>query len=160
MAELAGAPEELARVVAGTSHLYTLLPIIEAADVTGQPAADVATAYFAVGGALELSWYLQQITNLPVDNNWQALAREAFRDDLDWQQRAITIAVLQMADGPQGIEERVCCWLEQHKPLVQRWLAMLAELRAASGIDYAMYTVASRELMDLAQSDRQGMCNL
>lgn len=77
----AGAPEELARVVAGTSHLYTLLPIIEAADVTGQPAADVATAYFAVGGALELSRYLQQLTSLPVENNWQALAREAFRDD-------------------------------------------------------------------------------
>ena len=117
----------------------------------------MATAYFATGGALELSWYLQQITNLPVENNWQALAREAFRDDLDWQQRAITIAVLQMADGPKDIEERVSFWLEQHKPLVQRWLAMLAELRAATGTDYAMYTVASRELMDLAQSDQQGV---
>ena len=154
----AGAPEELARVLAGTSHLYTLLPIIEAADVTGQPAADVATAYFAVGGALELSWYLQQLTSLPVENNWQALAREAFRDDLDWQQRAITAAVLQMAEGPKDIEERVAYWLDQHRPLVQRWLVMQAELRAASGIDYAMYTVASRELMDLAQSDKQGVC--
>ncbi|MDG9926846.1 MULTISPECIES: NAD-glutamate dehydrogenase [unclassified Pseudomonas] len=154
----AGAPEELARVVAGTTHLYTLLPIIEAADVTGQDASEVATAYFAVGGALELSWYLQQITNLPVENNWQALAREAFRDDLDWQQRAITIAVLQMADGPKDIEERVGYWLEQHRTLVQRWLAMLAELRAATGTDYAMYAVANRELMDLAQSDKQGVC--
>lgn len=149
----AGAPEDLARVVAGTTHLYTLLPIIEAADVTGRPASEVAAAYFAVGGALELSWYLQQITSLPVENNWQALAREAFRDDLDWQQRAVTIAVLQMVDGPRDIEERVACWVEQHRTLVRRWLAMLAELRAASGTDYAMYTVASRELMDLAQSN-------
>lgn len=153
----AGAPEELARVVAGTSHLYTLLPIIEAADVAGKDASEVATAYFAVGGALELSWYLQQITSLPVENNWQALAREAFRDDLDGQQRAITIAVLQMADGPKDIEERVAFWLEQHRPLVKRWLAMLAELRAATGTDYAMYAVANRELMDLAQSDKQGV---
>ncbi|MEK1907955.1 MAG: NAD-glutamate dehydrogenase, partial [Pseudomonas sp.] len=153
----AGAPEELARVVAGTSHLYTLLPIIEAADVTGKPASEVATAYFAVGGALELSWYLQQITGLPVENNWQALAREAFRDDLDWQQRAITIAVLQMAEGPADIEERVVFWLEQHRTLVQRWLVMLGELRAATGTDYAMYAVANRELMDLAQSDKQGV---
>ncbi|HSX69508.1 MAG TPA: NAD-glutamate dehydrogenase, partial [Pseudomonas sp.] len=153
----AGAPEDLARVVAGTSHLYTLLPIIEAADVAGKDASEVATAYFAVGGALELTWYLQQITGLPVENNWQALAREAFRDDLDGQQRAITIAVLQMADGPKDIEERVAYWLEQHKTLVQRWLAMLAELRAATGTDYAMYTVASRELMDLAQSDKQSV---
>ena len=93
-----------------------------------------------------------------MENNWQALAREAFRDDLDWQQRAITVAVLQMAEGPKDIEERVAYWLDQHRPLVQRWLAMQAELRAASGIDYAMYTVASRELMDLAQIGKQGVC--
>ncbi|MBD9481657.1 NAD-glutamate dehydrogenase [Pseudomonas sp. PDM14] len=156
----AGAPEELARVVAGTSHLYTLLPIIEAADVTGKAASEVATAYFAVGGALELTWYLQQITSLPVENNWQALAREAFRDDLDGQQRAITVSVLQMVDGPADIEERVAFWLEQHRTLVQRWLAMLAELRAATGTDYAMYAVANRELMDLAQSNPQGVPEL
>ncbi|MDV5862062.1 NAD-glutamate dehydrogenase [Pseudomonas mendocina] len=148
----AGTPEELARVVAGTSHLYTLLPIIEAADVTGKDASEVATAYFAVGDSLELSWYLQQITSLPVENNWQALAREAFRDDLDWQQRAITVSVLQMADGPQEIEARVALWLDQHQRLVDRWKAMLTELRSATGTDYAMYAVANRELMDLAQS--------
>ncbi|MET1080979.1 MAG: NAD-glutamate dehydrogenase [Pseudomonas sp.] len=148
----AGVPELLARVVAGTSHLYTLLPIIEASDVTGQEPEQVAAAYFAVGGALDLSWYLQQITNLPVENNWQALAREAFRDDLDWQQRGITVSVLQMVDGPADIEARVALWLEQHRPLVERWRAMLTELRAATGTDYAMYAVANRELLDLAQS--------
>jgi len=123
----AGTPPELARVVAGTGHLYTLLPIIEAADVTGKDASEVATAYFAVGGALELSWYLQQITGLPVENNWQALAREAFRDDLDWQQRAITVSVLQMEDGPQDIEARVALWLEQHHRLVERWKLVLVQ---------------------------------
>jgi len=148
----AGVPEELARVVAGTSHLYTLLPIIEASDVTGQEPARVAAAYFAIGGSLELSWYLQQITSLPVENNWQALAREAFRDDLDWQQRAITVSVLQMAEGPADIEERVGVWLDQHRRLVDRWKVMLGELRAATNTDYAMYAVANRELMDLAQS--------
>lgn len=153
----AGAPEELARVVAGTSHLYTLLPIIEAADVTGKDAAEVAAAYFAIGGALDLSWYLQQITGLPVENNWQALAREAFRDDLDGQQRAITISVLQMADAPADMDERVALWLEQHRPLVERWKVMLTELRAATGTDYAMYAVANRELMDLALSGQHGV---
>ncbi|MFP6850692.1 MAG: NAD-glutamate dehydrogenase [Pseudomonas sp.] len=148
----AGVPEELARVVAGTSHLYTLLPIIEASDVTGQEPARVAAAYFAIGGSLELSWYLQQVTSLPVENNWQALAREAFRDDLDWQQRAITVSVLQMAEGPDDIEERVGVWLDQHRRLVDRWKVMLGELRAATNTDYAMYAVANRELMDLAQS--------
>ncbi|MEB0077545.1 NAD-glutamate dehydrogenase [Pseudomonas sp. CCI3.2] len=148
----AGVPELLARMVAGTSHLYTLLPIIEASDVTGQNAADVAKAYFAVGSSLDVTWYLQQISNLPVENNWQALAREAFRDDIDWQQRAITVSVLQQPDAPAEIEARLEAWLEQHMPMVDRWRAMLVELRAASGTDYAMYAVANRELLDLAMS--------
>ncbi|MDH0746739.1 NAD-glutamate dehydrogenase [Pseudomonas sp. GD03842] len=148
----AGVPELLARMVAGTAHLYTLLPIIEASDVTGQNAADVAKVYFAVGSSLDVTWYLQQISALPVENNWQALAREAFRDDIDWQQRAITVSVLQMANGPEDVEERLNLWLEQHLPMVERWRAMLVELRAASGHDYAMYAVANRELLDLAMS--------
>jgi len=155
----AGVPQPLARMVASTSHLYTLLPIIEAADVTGQEPSEVAAVYFAVGDALELSWYLQQITSLAVENNWQALAREAYRDDLDWQQRGITVSVLQMVDGPADIEARVALWLEQNGPLVERWRAMLVDLRAAVGTDYAMYAVANRELLDLAQSGQRGVCS-
>jgi glutamate dehydrogenase len=153
----AGVPELLARMVAGTSHLYTLLPIIEASDVTGQNAADVAKAYFAVGSSLDVTWYLQQISNLPVENNWQALAREAFRDDIDWQQRAITVSVLQQPDAPEEIDARLELWLEQHLPMVDRWRAMLVELRAASGTDYAMYAVANRELLDLAMSGQSSV---
>ncbi|MCE0915523.1 NAD-glutamate dehydrogenase [Pseudomonas sp. NMI760_13] len=148
----AGVPELLARMVAGTTHLYTLLPIIEASDVTGHDPAQVAKAFFAVGSSLDLTWYLQEISNLPVENNWQALAREAFRDDIDLQQRAITISVLQMADAPQDMDARVALWCEQHRVMVERWRAMLDDLRNASGTDYAMYAVANRELVDLAMS--------
>ncbi len=148
----AGVPELLSRVVAGTGHLYTLLPIIESADLTGYEPTEVASAYFAVSDALDLSWYLQQISSLSVESNWQALAREAFRDDLDAQQRAITVSVLQLANGPESIEARVELWIEQNRRLVDRWKAMLAELHAATGSDYAMYAVANRELGDLAQS--------
>jgi len=148
----AGVPELLARMVAGTTHLYTLLPIIEAADVTGQDPAEVAKAYFAVGSALDITWYISQISALPVENNWQALAREAFRDDVDWQQRAITIAVLQAGGGDLDVEERLGLWMAQHDAMIQRWRAMLVEIRAASGTDYAMYAVANRELNDVALS--------
>ncbi|NUU39000.1 NAD-glutamate dehydrogenase [Pseudomonas sp. C2B4] len=148
----AGVPELLARMVAGTTHLYTLLPIIEASDVTGQDPADVAKAYFAVGSALDITWYLQQISALPVENNWQALAREAFRDDVDWQQRAITISVLQQGDGSLDVETRLAQWMAQHESTIERWRTMLVEIRAASGTDYAMYAVANRELLDVALS--------
>lgn len=148
----AGVPELLARMVAGTTYLYNLLPIIEASDLTGQSAASVAKAFFASGSALDLNWYLQQISSLPVQSNWQALAREAFRDDLDLQQRAITISVLQLQDAPEDVDARVSLWLEQHRVHVERWRAILEDLRAATGSDYAMYAVANRELADLALS--------
>lgn len=112
----------------------------------------MAKAFFAVGSKLDLTWYLQQISSLPVENNWQALAREAFRDDIDLQQRAITISVLKMQDAPGDVEERLDLWLEQHEVMVKRWRAMLDEIKAATGTDYAMYAVANRELMDLALS--------
>jgi glutamate dehydrogenase len=41
---------------------------------------------------------------------------------------------------------------------VDRWKLMLGELRAATATDYAMYAVANRELMDLAQSAQHGVC--
>jgi glutamate dehydrogenase len=62
------------------------------------------------------------------------------------------VSVLQQPDAPQEIQARLDMWLEQHLPMVDRWRAMLVELRAASGTDYAMYAVANRELLDLAMS--------
>ncbi|WP_407363191.1 NAD-glutamate dehydrogenase [Pseudomonas luteola] len=145
-----GTPELLARVVAGTTHIYTLLPIIQAADVTGHDPIQVASTWFAVGNALDLTWYQQQLNELPVENAWQALAREAFRDELDAQQRIITIAVLQMPEAPEDNAARLALWMEHNRTMVERWRGMLSDVRAASGKDFAMYAVAARELMDLA----------
>ncbi|MNG25332.1 NAD-specific glutamate dehydrogenase [compost metagenome] len=50
------------------------------------------------------------------------------------------------------MDARVALWLDQHRVMVVRWRAMLDELRAAIGTDYAMYAVANRELVDLALS--------
>lgn len=150
----AGVPAELAHWLADCGHLYTLLLIIEAADASGCSPAQVASVYLAVGEALELPWYLQQITELEVHSTWQALAREALRDELNWQQRSMTIAVLSQAgeaDALQALEQ----WLAQRAGLVKRWRGMLTELKASSVSDYAMYSVAGRELGDLAQSAAQ-----
>jgi len=64
--------------------------------------------------------------------------------------------VLQMENGSESISERVDAWLAQRPAPLARWRSMLAELRNASGNDYAIYAVASRELQGLAQSARHG----
>ena len=147
----AGVPELLARMVAASDQLYMLLPILEVAEQTGQEPLLVARAFFAVGSALELDEYLRRITRLSVSSHWQALAREAFRDELDSQQRAITLSLLSVP-GEGDPRHRLDSWLEQRQPLAQRWAAILAELRGAGDNDYALHAVASRELADLARS--------
>jgi glutamate dehydrogenase len=147
----AGVPELLARMVAASDQLYMLLPILEVAEQTGREPLLVARAFFAVGSALDLDEYLRHITLLPVASHWQALAREAFRDELDSQQREITLSLLS-APGEGDVRHRLDSWLEQREALVRRWAAMLGELRGSGDQDYALYAVASRELADLARS--------
>ncbi|MFN3581765.1 MAG: NAD-glutamate dehydrogenase domain-containing protein, partial [Pseudomonas sp.] len=152
----AGVPESIARLVAGTSHFYTLLGIIEAADSTGQPSELVAQVFFSLGSELQLPWFALQINSLPVDNHWQALARESYRDDLDWQTRTMTIAVLQLAKEGSTVEDLLPQWMELNPSLIQRWRAMLTDLKSAGSGDYPMVAVAMRELLDLAQAARLG----
>lgn len=149
-----GVPEAIARLVAGTGHFYTLLGIIEAADATGQPAELVAQLFFALGSELQLPWFASQINNLPVENHWQALARESYRDDLDWQTRTMTESVLQLAGKQASVAPMIEQWLQLNPFLVQRWRAMLGELKSAGMGDYPMVAVAMRELLDLAQAAR------
>jgi len=147
----AGVPELLARMVAASNHLYMLLPILEVAEQTGHEPLQVARAFFAVGSALDLDSYLRHITDLAVSSHWQALAREVFRDELDSQQRAITLSLLS-APGEGDPRQRLNAWLQQREPLVRRWETILGELRTAGDSDFALHAVASRELAELARS--------
>ncbi len=83
----AGLPKELASVLAGTGYLYSSLGIIEAQEATGMPLKTVANLYYDLGDRLDLTWFANAIAALTPSSHWQALARESFREDLDWQQR-------------------------------------------------------------------------
>ncbi len=148
-----GVPENLARIVCGQRYLLSALPVIEAAQETGQPIDQVARTYFSIGERLELNWYGLQLGNIDVVNHWQSLARDSIRDDLTWQQRALTIALLQ-SNSEKPLDQQLDDWLQEHQALVTRWQSMLAEIRNASSQEMAMFTVANRELMDLAQASR------
>lgn len=145
-------PADIAAEVAGASHLYAALGIIEAQETTGQSLDMVANVYYAMGSRLDLTWFGQQINSLTPLTHWQALAREAFREDLDWQQRALTVGILKLKGGARNIEKRIDGWVEQHEDLVTRWQQMLTEFKATEDAEFSMYSVALRELLDLAQS--------
>jgi glutamate dehydrogenase len=148
----AGLPDELASVVSGTNYLYSSLGIIEAHEATGMPLKTVANLYYDLGDKLELNWFAKAIANLVPASHWQALARESLREDLDWQQRALTSGVLRFAGKPGDVSVCVEGWMQRHAALIQRWKTMLTELKGAREPEYAMFSVALRELLDLAQT--------
>ncbi len=145
-------PDDLAGVMAGARYLYATLGIIEVQETTGVALQTVASLYFTLGEKLELNWFANAIARLAPSSHWQALARESFREDLDWQQRALTSGVLRLAGETGDVDGCIDHWMATYDPMIRRWKSMLAELRSVREPEYAMFSVALRELLDLAQS--------
>ncbi|MCV6590020.1 MAG: NAD-glutamate dehydrogenase [Marinobacterium sp.] len=146
----AGVPEALAAVVAGADSLYSLLGIIQAAEETEQPLARVAQIYFGLGEHLELHWFDQQVKYIDVTNHWQSMARDGFREDLNNHQQAITASVLRSSEEGEESTALVSRWLNENDVLLARWQRLLGEIRSSSVQDFAIFTVAIRELLELA----------
>ncbi|MFI0472819.1 NAD-glutamate dehydrogenase [Halomonas sp. HMF6819] len=151
-----GVPEALASTVAGAPNLYGGLGIIFAARSTNEKPQRVAEVFHEIGSRLELPWMTRQVTQLEVRDAWQAQARETFRDDIDRQQLALTISVLNMDAGSRDTQELVDEWLKQHADLHRRWRRLLEEVRGGTEGGFALFAVAVRELVDLAESGSEG----
>lgn len=147
-----GVPHALAMRVASCRALVSALDIVEASLINHLPVQEVAKIYFALGAYLELDWFRAKISAHDVNNNWDALARAACRDDVDRQQRSITESILQHNKQQENHELALKAWAETVEMLVTRWRFMLADLKATTSEEFTMYAVALRELLDLAQS--------
>jgi glutamate dehydrogenase len=147
-----GVNDDLASEIAGAHHGYTALGIIQAAAETDAPLMDVAKIYFFMGERLELDWFSGQILLSKVDTEWQALARDTYLEDLEWQQRNLTVGALRHMGDDSNLLNCMERWEQHEAPLLERWHAMLVELHSTTTPDFAMFAVANRELLDLAQS--------
>ena len=148
--EAKGVPAALAREMASLDALYAVLDATEVARETGRPLEVVAQVYFALAGDLELRWFGERITALPTDTPWQALARNALRDDLASQQRALATAVARPGQGGDEPAALIAAWKERQAPAIARLAAMREELKRAGSIDLAVLSVLLRELRSLA----------
>jgi glutamate dehydrogenase len=148
----AGVRPELAETVARTSQAYMALGIINVASETDIPLPDCARFYFLVGERLELDWFVTQILATKVESEWQALARDTYLEDLEWQHRTLTMGALAHYQGDGEFAASIDAWEAQEARLLSRWQDMVAELHATETPDFSMFAVANRELLDLAQS--------
>ncbi|MDP5072196.1 MAG: NAD-glutamate dehydrogenase [Congregibacter sp.] len=151
----AGVSAETAARVAGCMHAATALAIVDVSTQTSNELIEVATLYYHLGERLELDWFGAQVLASKVDNEWQAMAREAYMEDLQWQQCTLTQGVLRLRCDNPDLVACITAWEVQETALLKRWRDMLSELHTTSSPDFAMFAVANRELLDLAQSSRR-----
>lgn len=147
-----GVPESLARSVCKCDFLFPATSFVEISESTGEQLSNIVEIYFAIGEKLRLNWLGKIINQLPVTNYWQALARETYLDDLAWQQRALTCNVVSMPGSIGSARSRVDDWAQSQVAQMVRIDKMLTQLQTESQPDYAMFSVALRELLNLAQS--------
>ena len=144
-----GVPEPLAQRIAGIDELYAALDLVMVAEETGRPEALAASVYFALGDRFDLHWLSQQISALPADTHWQALARTALRDDLSTQARNLAAVVLRNAPQIDAVDELIAIWAAGRQFQIERCRQLFADLRSADLIDMSMLSVLLRELRSL-----------
>src|SRR6185437_7968141 len=115
-----GVPGPLARRLAGLDALYATLDVTEVALAQGKRIESIAALYFALAGEVEVRWLAAAITLLPTDTSWQALARNALRDDLAGQQRALASTVSKLSPGNEDVDAMMRAWREHYAPAIAR----------------------------------------
>lgn len=145
-------PAELASVIAGVRSLHTTLGIVEISTDLAVPVEHVARALFEVGEYLHLDWLMQCLNDLERESYWQALARESFRDDLARQLRRIITALLSNTQRTPDEPLQLEAWRAQYPVAIARWMRMISDLKGADKRDYALFTVAISELVELAKA--------
>ena len=145
-----GVSAPLAESLAAVDALYAALDVTEVAIEQKRDPAAVAALYFSLVGELELRWFAERITQLPTDTSWQALARNALRDDLASQQRALTTSVAKMSPDAANPTAMLGAWKERYAPAIARLKAMTDELKRGGTMDLAVLSVLLRELRSLS----------
>ena len=145
-----GVPADLAARYAELEGLYAVLDTTEVALEQKRPIDAIGMLYFALVGELDLRWVGEKIAQLPTDTSWQALARNALRDDLASQQRALTLTVAKLSPAVDTPAQMLSAWKERYAPAIARYRAMTEELRRLPTLDLAVLSVLLRELRSLA----------
>jgi glutamate dehydrogenase len=145
-----GVPGALAQRMASLEHLYAVLDVTEVAVEQKRSIEAVAALYFALAGELELRWIAEKISLLPTDTSWQALARNALRDDLSSQHRAIAATIAKLSPESSDPAQMLAAWHERYGPAIARLKMMIEELKRTKALDLAVLSVLLRELRALA----------
>ncbi len=144
-----GVPSDLAQWAGVLLDQFSLLDIVDIAHDTGLSAARVAETYFSLSETFGIDELLILVTRLPREEQWDALARGALRDDLYATLQTLTRSVLDRegADPQAQLEE----WSREHDESLERVRVQLAGIRQLVSPGIAALSVALRTLRSVTR---------
>ncbi|MBX2824260.1 MAG: NAD-glutamate dehydrogenase [Gammaproteobacteria bacterium] len=149
----AGTPDETALLVAEVVPLSSALDIVEISQTQDKPVEIVAAVYFELGVNLELQWLRDEIGSLAVRTHWHTLAKSELRNDMHYQQRHLCAEVLSTVEGEDPVS-MVTQWATGSQSGVEKYRALINDMKGSSAVDFAMLSLAVNEVHKLLRSDR------
>ncbi len=115
-----GASEDMGYMVATGLYRYSLLDVIDVADIEDRDPAEVADTYFALMDRLGTDGLLTAVSELPRADRWHSLARLAIRDDIYSSLRSLCFDVLAVGEPDETGEEKIAEWEHTSASRVER----------------------------------------
>jgi glutamate dehydrogenase len=151
-----GAPEDLAYMVATGLYQYSMLDVIDIADIVDREPAEVADTYFALMDHLNTDGLLTAVSRLGRDDRWHSLARLAIRDDIYGSVRALCFDVLAVGEPDESGEEKIAEWETTNSSRVTRARRTLTEIYENQELDLATLSVAARQIRSMTRTSGTG----
>ncbi len=151
-----GVPADLAYMVATGLYQYSLLDVIDIADIVDRDPAEVADCYFALMDHLGSDALLTAVSRLARDDRWHSLARLAIRDDIYGSLRALCFDVLAVGEPDENGEEKIAEWEMTNKSRVARARRTLTEIYEDEVQDLATLSVAARQIRSMIRTSGTG----
>ena len=143
----AGAPVELAKLIARTNYIPQLLDIVLLSKEYKRDLYSVADNYFYAGRSLRIDWLRRNLIALPENNKWQALSRSALLADGYVVYSNILKSAFTTTDETDG--KFIKTWLDKQPEKIAQINAMFDELQTYKQMDLAMLSAVVRELSNI-----------
>ncbi len=147
-------PEELLTAIVPPGPLYTGLAVADICRDQRFSLTRVGQVYVALLEFLQLDVFARHLSRARSESYWQFLARESFMDDLEAQAKVLTQSLLEADSDETSAEALVEQWAGRHEALIKRWQTMVSAIHGGTQVDYAMFAVGLRELLDMVQATR------
>ncbi|OBK34063.1 NAD-glutamate dehydrogenase [Mycobacterium sp. 1245111.1] len=151
-----GASRDLAYMVAVGLYRYSLLDIIDVADIEDREPDEVADTYFALMDSLGTDGLLTAVSELPRADRWHSLARLAIRDDIYASLRSLCFDVLAVGEPDETGEEKIAEWEHTSASRVERARRTLMEIHDSGQRDLATLSVAARQIRSMTRTSGRG----